>query len=281
MTSENSETSEERSEWKAPALVGGGVVLLWVINFSLLFIDENERGIFGDMFGAVNALFSGLAFAGVVYAILLQRKELKLQRQELALTRKELQGQRHEFKEQNDTLRRQRFENTFFQMLSLHNEIIDSMELLYANNTLIIKGRSVFKWVNGYIQTEIKNMIKKNSKITSNDACVQGYNSIYNDHQSYLWHYFRLLYRIIKFVNESDVEDKKFYTDIVRAQLSNQELQLLFYNCLTPSLGKEKFKPLVEKYALLNNLPLEGIHDPQNTVTLYDAAAYGGEYPVC
>ena len=36
------------------------------------------------MFGAVNALFSGLAFAGVVYAIFLQRMDLALQRKELA-----------------------------------------------------------------------------------------------------------------------------------------------------------------------------------------------------
>jgi hypothetical protein len=35
------------------------------------------------MFGAVNALFSGLAFAGVVYAIFLQRIDLALQRKEL------------------------------------------------------------------------------------------------------------------------------------------------------------------------------------------------------
>lgn len=49
-----------------------------------------DRGTFGDMFGAVNSLFSGLAFAGVIYAILLQRKELELQREELVLTREEL-----------------------------------------------------------------------------------------------------------------------------------------------------------------------------------------------
>ena len=42
------------------------------------------------MFGAVNALFSGLAFAGLIIAILLQRQELQLQREELAETRKEI-----------------------------------------------------------------------------------------------------------------------------------------------------------------------------------------------
>lgn len=43
------------------------------------------------MFGAINALFSGLALAGVVVAILLQRTELQLQREELKMTRTELQ----------------------------------------------------------------------------------------------------------------------------------------------------------------------------------------------
>jgi hypothetical protein len=48
------------------------------------------RGQFGDMFGLANSLFSGLAFAGLIYTILLQRRELSLQREELALTRVEL-----------------------------------------------------------------------------------------------------------------------------------------------------------------------------------------------
>lgn len=54
-------------------------------------LDWNARGTFGDMFGAVNALFSGLAFAGIIYAIYLQTKELKLQRKELEQTRIELE----------------------------------------------------------------------------------------------------------------------------------------------------------------------------------------------
>lgn len=54
------------------------------------FDSWDERGTFGDMFGAVNALFSGLALAGVIYTILLQRHELALQRKELELTREEL-----------------------------------------------------------------------------------------------------------------------------------------------------------------------------------------------
>lgn len=55
-----------------------------------LLPDWPTRGQFGDVFGAVNALFSGLAFAGLIVAILLQREDLVLQREELTATREEL-----------------------------------------------------------------------------------------------------------------------------------------------------------------------------------------------
>jgi hypothetical protein len=55
-----------------------------------------NRGTFGDMFGAVNTLFSGLAFAGLIFANLTQSKELSLQREELQLQRDELKLTRNE-----------------------------------------------------------------------------------------------------------------------------------------------------------------------------------------
>ena len=73
------------------------VVLLWAfcLWLSTTYLPNWEaRGQFGDLFGAVNALFSGLAFSGIIYAIVLQRKELELQRNELKLQRKEMEGSR-------------------------------------------------------------------------------------------------------------------------------------------------------------------------------------------
>jgi len=52
-----------------------------------LFPDWQIRGQVGDSFGAANALFSGLAFAGVIYSLYLQRSELASQREELQATR--------------------------------------------------------------------------------------------------------------------------------------------------------------------------------------------------
>lgn len=68
------------------------IVLQIVLGFFIYvqFDTWSDRGTFGDMFGAINTLFSGLAFAGIIIAIFLQSKELELQRKELELTRAEL-----------------------------------------------------------------------------------------------------------------------------------------------------------------------------------------------
>ncbi len=66
------------------------VLIVYFLIVSKFFSKMTDRGLFGDMFGGINALFSGLAFLGVIYAIVLQREELKLQRSELEMTRREL-----------------------------------------------------------------------------------------------------------------------------------------------------------------------------------------------
>lgn len=68
------------------------------------FETLSDSGSFGDMFGVVNTLFSGLAFAGVIYALLLQGNQLSLQQQELELTRKELARSAEAQEKSQDTL---------------------------------------------------------------------------------------------------------------------------------------------------------------------------------
>lgn len=73
--------------------IGAAAILIQVSAglITYLLLDKwEDRANFGDMFGAINTFFSGLAFAGVIYAILLQRHDLKLQRKELEMTREEL-----------------------------------------------------------------------------------------------------------------------------------------------------------------------------------------------
>lgn len=68
--------------------------------------------------------------------------------------------------------------------------------------------------------------------------------------------YYRNIYQILKFIDENDnisPQDRKLYSNYLRAQLSQHELYFLFYNCLS-ELGNEKFKPYLERYEFLEHL---------------------------
>lgn len=88
----------------------GLAIFLWVLNWLFVastFQKQDERGQFGDQFGSVNALFSGLAFAGLAYTILLQRHQLLLQSEEIreaAETQKRLFEAQKQFQDEQRRL---------------------------------------------------------------------------------------------------------------------------------------------------------------------------------
>ena len=270
----NKETKSRLWIWIVVAI--GVVLVLWGLNWCGVsnFINEpTNQGTFGDMFGAVNALFSGLAFAGLIITLLYQREELKLQREELQETRKEL-------KEQNKTMKRQRFENTFFNMLSLQQEIVAnlSVESKEVNRAEVVKGREVFEkiyeGINVYVLYELQSIGIR--------EIVYGNIENYNSNGwliSRFDHYFRHLYRIFKYIDKTDLIDEKErydYASIVRSQLSDYELVMLFYNCLAQKdngTEENKFKPLIEKYAIFNNLR-DGLLAKEEHYKLYKDGAY-------
>lgn len=72
------------------------------------FGSWSDRSDFGEMFGVVNTLFSGLAFSGIIYAIFLQRQELELQRHEYKMTAEAQEKSQESLKEQVHQLALQR-----------------------------------------------------------------------------------------------------------------------------------------------------------------------------
>lgn len=81
-------------------LFGGVAVslLLMTIIYPLIlshFISlPNDKGVFGDSFGALNAVFSALALSGVIVSIYMQRNEMGLQRDEMISSRYEYKHNR-------------------------------------------------------------------------------------------------------------------------------------------------------------------------------------------
>lgn len=269
------------NRWWVFLLIAFVVTAVWIAvglysrDILLLFSDaawltwRSDRGQIGDAFGVVNALFSGLAFAGVIYAILLQREDLQLQRRELELTRGELEGQKKQLELQNKTMSKQAFENTFFQMFSLHVEDINSQRHPYGQR--VREGREVFEALWHELREDINQALKEKKEPI--DCARDAYHGFYVKRNHLIAHYFRRLFQIVSFVDSSDIDEreKKRYTNLVRANLSRDELLLLFYNCLT-NYG-EGFKPLVVKYSILRPVDLAQL-TPQTAKEWYPNKAF-------
>lgn len=255
------------------------VVALWAIS-GFVLIDYPDRGTIGDMFGAVNSLFSGLAFAGLIYTILLQKNELGLQRKELEYTRVELRGQKETMQAQNEQLAHQAFEGTFFQMLKQHNELLKSITLTSCNpanlDLTVLSGADCFKksWATycGAFTVKSENIDLASREIRVKEAFLR----LWNEFEGDFSHYFRSLYNVMKFVHNSDVENKKLYTNIVRAQISKFELIVIFYSGIYHS--ESKFTPLIEEYAFLKHLSCKLIFSDLD-FQFYQSTAFGGDYP--
>ena len=84
------------------------IFIIWLLSPMILrlwyFPYLQDRAMFGDSFGWISSLFSGFAFAGLIYTIWLQKKELVLQREDIQLQRKELQNNTKELKNQSEAL---------------------------------------------------------------------------------------------------------------------------------------------------------------------------------
>lgn len=106
-----------------------GVLILWFGSYwviELKFSNYEQKGQIGDMFGAINSLFSGLAFAGLIYAIYLQNKEIKLQKEELNKTREIAEAQEKALRSQAESQNLSVFQSSFTQMLEIHFRLMDS-----------------------------------------------------------------------------------------------------------------------------------------------------------
>jgi hypothetical protein len=267
--------------WVAAVLLGLAIVLVLASAAVLIprhFAPPSHSGEFGDMFGGVNALFSGLAFVGVIYAILLQRRELQYQREELEQTRREIKGQREQLEAQNRTFRQQTFDNAFFHLLELHHQIVSGMDLgeSGADAEAATTGRDCFVRFYDDLRERLASDERFRASGATRENVRTAYAELYEEIQSEIGHYFRNLYNIVKFVDRSEVEDKQSYSNLVRAQLSSHELLMLFYNCST-HLGEEKFKPLLERYALLKNMPVAALFDPAHVRWYAPSAFRAGE----
>lgn len=237
------------------------VKFLWVLPLlgffliKILKVDFGDYGPYGDFVaGTLVPVLTFASFLMIVATLGMQKEQLELQRRELRSSIDEMKATRKEFEVQNKTLSIQRFENTFFNMVSLHNQIIES---IHYGGQYQKDGRKAITPIFTYFKQTYQRSLRNN--LFEGEEEINRIKIAYKEFFKYtepeLGHYFRNLYRIIKFINQSTIlefEDKKTYVGIIKAQLSSYELVLLLYNGLS-EYGIE-FLPLMRRYNLLDNL---------------------------
>lgn len=244
---------------------------MWFFYPSIIFhvmeispITENAGlGEFGDMYGSLNTLFSGLAFSAVFITLLLQKQQLATSQQELKLTREEMATQSDLFEIQTGVMNQQLFEGTFFQLVKFY---LEQTSMLSSIND---HGKKRWHFAYSILHDRINYIVGK-----------ELYHSKYEDAMSYpmvrsIITPLSLLFKILKYIDESSLisdEKRNFYVDLLKSNISNVEVYLI----AVVAAYDEKFnecKPFIEKYALLNTLDLE-YELPINVFCEYKMSAY-------
>lgn len=194
-----------------------------------------------------------------------------------------------------DQFRVQQFESQFYEMLHLHKENVNELQIRRISDGTQVERRlafesmvydfnmllswavfgdmpieaveyevayHVFFW--GYSEEQVDRLSApaagfiKGEGVMSNTPLPDF--KAHHGYSSFLGHYFRHLFFMVKFVVESeslkDYEEKMKYLKMLRAQLSNHEQIMLFYNWLSGYGGawENEENQFFTEYRMIHNL---------------------------
>ena len=239
----NNENEEKKENKLLPFIVIVVVFFLWLANwlFVINFIPDNHaaRGQFGDMFGASNALFSGLALAGVIITIYLQIKELGYQREDLKLTRDEMKGQKEQLEHQVNVAKIQVFETTLYNLISLFRDVTQDVSF---NN---LQGKEGIK----SLSSAIKRKLASNPNYEKEEFI-----ETMKKHGWRVYPYIQMLEAVLLFIDKSDLKENKKtgYINIVTSTLSSPEIFLISKTREFHPKG-DNLKHFSERYAIFKD----------------------------
>lgn len=210
-----------------------------------VFDDNSSFSDFGDYVGgSVSSVWSlaGLiiiyvAFLGQKEEIQLQKEQIELNRLEIRQSTEELRGQKKQLELQYKTMKIQNFESSFFNLLEMFNKVGD----------LIDRKRFYAIWDKLFPSLDKKENADKN---VYSALYAKYYNHSLN--KTSIDFFFRNFFSIIKLVDNSKIENKNSYIEILLAQLSAEEIFILYMH-LTLIENKE-WIALIEKHHLFRNI---------------------------
>lgn len=186
-----------------------------------------------DAFGSyVGGVFSALAFIMLIIQMQIERKRFSEQKQEFE----------QEKKEQEDRIKKENFELTFFRLLEQHNTKLFKIEGSGDGNSIvdeIYRDIVEFDFSKGVYR--LRTIFEYgNKKEKYSDVNV----------------YFLNLYRIMRFIDNSDVSNKKEYFGILRSFLSKKILLILAFHLSKRDPSYEKYVGFIDDYGFLEHLDL-------------------------
>lgn len=184
--------------------------------------------------------------------------------------------QREQFKESKFDANKERFESTFFNLLSMLYQVRETVnkEITTCTNGQMKSIKEFYDgFKNKYLQQnnseegrEIARYLNKKSINTVeleriNEYLGYLYESYIQQKKCNIGYYFRYVFNMINFVIEQwkdSEEDISKYLNFIQAQMSNEELALIFYDVISHyGLDKNytyKFKDKIDEYGFLENI---------------------------
>ena len=200
--------------------------MLWITRNVELTTIEKLAG-FGDSFGVTTSLFSGLAFAGLILTILLQREELR---------------------ESREIFRKQKFEDGFYRLLDFYQRNLSAIKIKEPSTTTIHEGISAF----GFLLKRLTQVMVPFEKYLEDSKTLEVYDYyFFVEIQKVLTKQARYLGSLesILTIIDQDLdtdEEKKIYWQILASQLTSFEIRYIIYQCLVAP-KEHKLRGLVEK----------------------------------
>jgi len=230
-----------------------------------LSVDNGVWGQFGDYVGGtLNPVFGFLSLVILLSVLRQNERALQMSKEELELTRQELKNSATALAEQSETLKIQRFEQTFFSLLSLYREITVGLITQYLNNRNPLKpiieekhGKDAIEHLLHQLRTKVTEGSQHGSRTPKYDLLEtfrELYKKFLRGEEQHFTRYIKTLYRILEFIDSADIDDKQIYANLLKDQLSQSELCFLLYYAIGISDDNMAMYVLINNYDILEDL---------------------------
>jgi len=216
-----------------------GALILW-LNWPLRDFSLARSAVFGESFGAINTIFSGLAFAGLILTIHLQRNELA---------------------ESKETFRKERFEDSFYRLLGYYRQNLDDIRILDHRTQVAHEGVAALSFLIRRLHETMQKFSPFLATGLEDDKKVY-YFKLYLETQRILSRQTRYLGTLECLLEQIEQElpnpaARVPYWRILMSQLTIFEVKYIFYSCLVAP-ENDNLRNLIHRSDLAKHRIIEG-----------------------